>query len=153
MEYDDFVSYRENIDNQNNENNNFNNNENGNNSLTSTDILRLIQERNNRETDDEEDDISDTYEYDEIKKEKLLLELNEFQYKHIKKYNALIEEKCVICFENFKRVDIIKELPCKHIYHKDCILKWLNDSNLCPLCKYDLTKDIIDYEYEQESEN
>ena len=152
MEYDDFVTYRENIDNQHNENNNHNNNENINNSLTSTDILRLMQEENHRESD-EEDDVSDTYEYDEMKKQKLLLELDEFQYKHIKKYNALIEEKCVICFENFKRVDIIKELPCKHIYHKDCILKWLNDSNLCPLCKYDLTKDIIDYEYEQESEN
>ena len=156
MEYDDFVSYRESVENQNNNNNNENNddNENDNNSsLTRSEILRLMQEGNSRETDNDEDDVSDTYEYDEKKKEKLLLELDEFQYKHIQKYNVLMEEKCVICFENFKRVDIIKELPCKHIYHKDCILKWLKDSNICPLCKYDLTKDIIEYEDDQETEN
>ena len=80
------------------------------------------------------------------KKDKFILELNEFQFKHIKKYSKSKENKCAICLLNYKSSDIIKEIPCKHFYHKICILKWLKTSNICPLCKYDITNDIQKYE-------
>ena len=77
-----------------------------------------------------------------LKKKKFILNLNEFQYKHIKKYTKNKEKKCPICLLKYKGSDIIKEFPCKHIYHKNCILKWLKKSNICPLCKYDITFEI-----------
>lgn len=76
------------------------------------------------------------------KRDKFILELDEFQYKHISKFSALNEEKCAICLVKYKGTDIIKEFPCKHIFHKDCIMKWLKKSNCCPLCKHDFTKEI-----------
>ncbi len=70
------------------------------------------------------------------------MELDEFQYKHISKYSSRKEDTCAICKQTFKGTDIIKEFCCKHIFHKKCLLKWLQTSNFCPLCKYNLMDDI-----------
>ena len=61
---------------------------------------------------------------------------------YVKKYSTIKEDKCAICLQKYKGVDIIKEFPCKHIFHKNCILKWIKNSNKCPLCKYDITNDV-----------
>ena len=77
------------------------------------------------------------------KKDELFLEMDQFQYKHIQKYDSRRETECAICLEEFKRNDIIKEFyKCKHIFHKECLKNWLKRSNICPLCKHDLTEDI-----------
>ena len=69
--------------------------------------------------------------------------MDQFQYKHIQKYDSRRETECAICIEEFKRNDIIKEFyKCRHIFHKDCLKSWLKRSNVCPLCKHDLTEDI-----------
>ena len=81
------------------------------------------------------------------------MELDEFQYKHLKKYTALKEENCPICLQKYKNHDIIKEFPCKHIFHKNCIFKWLKQSNVCPICKHDLTEEINKVEIRDEEDN
>ena len=68
--------------------------------------------------------------------------MTEFEYKNIKKYSSIKEKKCCICLEKYKSSDIIKEYPCKHIFHKSCIFKWLKESNLCPICKHDISKAV-----------
>ena len=92
------------------------------------------------EVDGEEEE-----EVDEIfnkKKDKFILELDEFQYKHLLKYSAIKEDKCPICLQKYIGTDIIKEFPCKHIFHKKCILRWTKTSNCCPMCKYDIANDV-----------
>jgi len=44
---------------------------------------------------------------------------------------------CAICLKPYEnRVTIIRELPCGHIFHPDCIDEFLGErSSLCPLCK------------------
>jgi hypothetical protein len=44
---------------------------------------------------------------------------------------------CPICLEDFKSgVTPIRELPCGHIFHPECIDSFLsNNSSLCPMCK------------------
>ena len=87
------------------------------------------------------------------KKNIFIMELDEFQYKHLKKYTALKEENCPICLQKYKNHDIIKEFPCKHIFHKNCIFKWLKQSNVCPICKHDLTEEINKVEIRDEEDN
>ena len=33
--------------------------------------------------------------------------------------------QCFVCFDDFEKDEEVKVLPCKHHYHKDCIVPWL----------------------------
>ena len=51
-----------------------------------------------------------------------------------KKYNDL----CIICQNNFKDREKVLIIPCKHVFHKDCIVPWLKNKKQCPFCKSDV---------------
>jgi hypothetical protein len=126
----------ENIENEENENEEENDDEKEENNEEENEI---------NEINDENNDVQIFFH----KRKKFILELNEFQYKHIKKYSTIKEKKCSICLNKYKSPDIIKEFPCKHIFHKTCILKWLKNSDRCPICKYDISKDINNMEFDK----
>lgn len=48
--------------------------------------------------------------------------------------------ECSICQELFELNQIVYKLPCRHVYHVDCVTSWLNQSNTCPLCRLELPK-------------
>ncbi|GMY22416.1 E3 ubiquitin-protein ligase BIG BROTHER-like [Fagus crenata] len=43
-------------------------------------------------------------------------------------------ERCVVCQMRYKRGDRQIKLPCKHVYHSECITKWLTINKVCPIC-------------------
>mmetsp|Transcript_1535 Transcript_1535/g.1729 ORF Transcript_1535/g.1729 Transcript_1535/m.1729 type:complete len:228 (+) Transcript_1535:41-724(+) len=53
---------------------------------------------------------------------------------------------CGVCKENYKHDDSVLQLPCNHYFHKDCLMPWLNQTNTCPLCRFELPTDDADYE-------
>ncbi|CAL9771735.1 unnamed protein product [Musa acuminata subsp. burmannicoides] len=42
---------------------------------------------------------------------------------------------CCICLAKYVDNEELRELPCSHVFHKDCVDKWLKINALCPLCK------------------
>ncbi len=42
---------------------------------------------------------------------------------------------CSVCTEDFQHGDDVVELPCKHRFHRHCILKWFEQRRNCPNCK------------------
>ncbi|CAN8063730.1 unnamed protein product [Agarophyton chilense] len=46
----------------------------------------------------------------------------------------LTETNCVICLEPIIVGQRVRSLPCKHIYHSQCIRVWLRRKNACPCC-------------------
>ncbi|ESN98548.1 hypothetical protein HELRODRAFT_192978 [Helobdella robusta] len=43
--------------------------------------------------------------------------------------------QCNVCMEDFAIGDSAKELPCKHLFHKSCIVTWLELHCTCPICR------------------
>ena len=54
--------------------------------------------------------------------------------------------ECYICLENCKERSNLKILPCSHLYHTECLLKWFDrkKNTVCPVCKQEvITMDKI----------
>lgn len=53
----------------------------------------------------------------------------------------LLQKDCAICKDQFSThaeepdEHIVVTLPCKHPYHKSCILPWLQSNGTCPVCR------------------
>ncbi|KAI3970003.1 hypothetical protein MKW92_037105 [Papaver armeniacum] len=42
---------------------------------------------------------------------------------------------CSICLDKYADNEEVRELPCSHLFHVDCVAKWLKMNATCPLCK------------------
>ncbi|KAJ1759569.1 hypothetical protein LPJ69_003716 [Coemansia sp. RSA 1752] len=43
--------------------------------------------------------------------------------------------ECGICMEEYKAEEEVMTLPCKHVYHLECIDHWLKMNGTCPICR------------------
>ncbi|CAN6362089.1 unnamed protein product [Urochloa humidicola] len=53
---------------------------------------------------------------------------------------------CPVCKDDMSIKTVAKQLPCMHLYHSSCILPWLSSRNTCPVCRYELPTDDMEYE-------
>lgn len=56
----------------------------------------------------------------------------------------LLGDTCIICQSPLIDEETrVYELPCAHAFHKACVQQWLHDNSSCPMCRFDLMKNII----------
>lgn len=51
------------------------------------------------------------------------------------------QDNCAICVEDFAPSTMIRQTPCKHIFHDHCVMKWVEtkiDSPDCPFCRAEI---------------
>ncbi|KAL3068702.1 hypothetical protein niasHT_032118 [Heterodera trifolii] len=43
--------------------------------------------------------------------------------------------QCAICLAEIGTDEFVRPLPCKHVFHNDCISLWLQNHLTCPICR------------------
>ncbi|KAF8118701.1 hypothetical protein N665_0002s0017 [Sinapis alba] len=57
------------------------------------------------------------------------------------------DDDCAVCKDEMSiGSEAVLQLPCNHKYHGECIVPWLKTRNTCPVCRYELPTDDLDYE-------
>ncbi|KAI1731681.1 ring finger domain-containing protein [Ditylenchus destructor] len=51
-----------------------------------------------------------------------------------------LDSDCPVCIDPYRTGDIVRMLPCRHIFHKSCVDPWLLEHRTCPMCKSDILK-------------
>lgn len=59
---------------------------------------------------------------------------------------------CAICKDVVVVEEKVNRLPCRHYYHGECIIPWLGIRNTCPVCRYELPTDDLEYERNRRSQ-
>ncbi|CAH2053263.1 unnamed protein product [Thlaspi arvense] len=54
--------------------------------------------------------------------------------------------QCAVCMDEFEDGSDVRQMPCNHVFHQDCLLPWLQLHNSCPVCRHELPTDDPDYE-------
>ena len=73
------------------------------------------------------------------KEEKLLLEIKELSIR----FDNIMNQNCSICLSELKNP--VLETSCHNLFCGECILKWLQKNNFCPLCRKIINQDDIIY--------
>lgn len=55
-------------------------------------------------------------------------------------------EYCCVCLEAHAVGDLALQLPCGHLFHRDCGVDWLAKHCTCPNCRYELESDNAAFE-------
>ena len=79
------------------------------------------------------------------------------KYKKNKDVDEFGTADCVICMEEFTNGVSIRKVPsCRHIFHSECIMKWLSGPNQqeqqrCPMCNEEITVELLEKAIAEES--
>ncbi|WKX88812.1 hypothetical protein Q1695_008441 [Nippostrongylus brasiliensis] len=57
---------------------------------------------------------------------------------HVKK-----DTQCTTCFEDFKLGELVVELLCRHIFHTQCVVPWLQQRPSCPICRQEVVASMF----------
>eukprot|EP00741_Cyanophora_paradoxa_P008305 tig00001286_g8034.t1 len=49
------------------------------------------------------------------------------------------DASCVMCLEAYEPGVELRQLPCRHYFHRKCIDNWLTIKCTCPLCRQDIS--------------
>ncbi|XP_028977672.1 E3 ubiquitin-protein ligase RNF126 isoform X2 [Esox lucius] len=47
--------------------------------------------------------------------------------------------ECPVCKEDYSIGENVRQLPCNHLFHNDCIVPWLEQHDTCPVCRKSLS--------------
>ncbi|XP_018327573.1 E3 ubiquitin-protein ligase RNF181-like [Agrilus planipennis] len=55
-------------------------------------------------------------------------------------------KQCPVCLKDYEKGSSAVKMPCDHLFHPECIKRWLTKTNSCPLCRHELPTDDENYE-------
>jgi hypothetical protein len=55
------------------------------------------------------------------------------------------EKNCSICLDEFLAESQLYTIPCKHLFHKECLADWVAENYKCPVCRGEIAKYKVDF--------
>jgi hypothetical protein len=55
------------------------------------------------------------------------------------------EKNCSICLDEFLAESQLYAIPCKHLFHKECLADWVAENYKCPVCRGEIAKYKVDF--------
>ena len=49
---------------------------------------------------------------------------------------------CLVCQCEFEHSEELRELPCQHCFHVDCVDQWLMEKDFCPHCRHSIVGEV-----------
>ncbi|KAK7401367.1 hypothetical protein VNO78_12789 [Psophocarpus tetragonolobus] len=88
--------------------------------------------------DEHDDDISNMIMMESMREMKMVPTSNTAieSLTKVKLEDGAVKERCSICLREFDEGVEVSLMPCKHVYHHECLIKWLKISHMCPMCRY-----------------
>jgi hypothetical protein len=69
-----------------------------------------------------------------------MLPTREVTHTDMQRFSSLPEndgaQRCTICLGDYELGEILRSLPCLHVFHAECIDRWLDGAKTCPVCKH-----------------
>ncbi|OQR92343.1 hypothetical protein ACHHYP_03833 [Achlya hypogyna] len=50
------------------------------------------------------------------------------------------EDACAICLCECEDSETLLKMPCQHVFHEECVVRWLEKTPHCPLCRQSATE-------------
>ncbi|RVW70052.1 E3 ubiquitin-protein ligase RING1-like [Vitis vinifera] len=67
-----------------------------------------------------------------------MIPATEISIKTLKTETILEGESCMICLEELGGGSEVTVMPCSHVFHGSCIIRWLKQSHVCPICRFEM---------------
>ncbi|KAH9253325.1 hypothetical protein BASA81_008676 [Batrachochytrium salamandrivorans] len=62
------------------------------------------------------------------------------------------DDACAICLGDYETGEDLRELPCVHYFHTQCVDEWLGRNDVCPMCKQKIGRAVAAVEDDSNSE-
>ena len=71
--------------------------------------------------------------------------------KSFRRLTEMKQEECIVCLNELSQIpieqsdtNIFLKTPCNHKFHKKCLLDWLKEKHLCPVCRTNIPEYLDD---------
>lgn len=64
-----------------------------------------------------------------------IIKVLDTQFKTVSRQEIIDSDRDVVCVICFAEMESGKELPCKHVFHLNCLKRWFEQKQECPMCR------------------
>ena len=68
-----------------------------------------------------------------------IIKVLDTQFKTVTRQELIDSDRDVVCVICFSEMESGKELPCKHVFHLNCLKRWFEQKQECPMCRLKIT--------------